>query len=67
MEDDSEATETEEEVIQEIEENYNNRVFFRYDESKIRTQEELLAMGEEKPDKKINIMKNILSLKPRNQ
>ncbi len=41
-------------------------MFFRYDPSKIKCQEELLALGEDKIDKKGLIYKVTLPAKPKN-
>jgi hypothetical protein len=49
-----------------IDEEYNQRVFFRYDHSKIKGQEELLALGEEKIDKKAAMYKITLPVRPKN-
>jgi hypothetical protein len=49
-----------------IDEEYNPRVFVRYDYSKIKGQEELLALGEEKIDKKAAMYKITLPARPKN-
>lgn len=66
MSENSQATETEEELDDFIDEEYNQRVFFRYDYSKIKGQEELLALGEEKIDKKLAMYKITLPTRPKN-
>jgi nuclear factor related to kappa-B-binding protein len=41
-------------------------VFYRYDYSKLKIQEELLAIGEDKGEKKVTTFKNVVTVKPRN-
>ena len=41
-------------------------MFFGYDQGKIKTQEELLALGEDKMDKKAAMYKITLPIKPKN-
>jgi ClpP class serine protease len=62
----SQATETEEELDDFVDEDYPPRVFFRYDTSKIKCQEELLAMGEDRMDKKTAMYKITIPVKPKN-
>ena len=66
MSENSQATETEEELDDFMDDEYNPRIYFRYDYGKIKTQEELLALGEEKITKKEAMYKITLPARPRN-
>lgn len=67
MSENSNATETEEEVEQVMDEQFSHQVYFKYDYSKIKNQEELLALGEEKGvDKKLAMYRITLPTRPRN-
>ena len=41
-------------------------MFYRYDFTKLKMQEELIVIGEDKGDKKMNAIKNMVTVKPRN-
>ena len=66
MSENSQATETEEELDDFIDDEFAPRVFFRYDHSKVKCQEELLSLGEDKIDKKAAMYKITLPMKPKN-
>ena len=64
--DNSEATETEEEDNGDIYEDFPNQILYRYDYTKLKVQEELLAIGEDRGERKFMVLKNIVTVKPRN-
>ncbi len=66
MSENSQATETEEEIDDYLDDEYAPRVFFRYDQNKVKCQEELLALGDDKLDKKAAMYKITLPSKPKN-